>query len=146
MRPDAGVRPAEVKKRIRQIMWEKIGYIKNEQRMNEALSELAEVREKLVPRMGLETISRNWNYDWVDALDVDDMLDICDVSIRSAIQRKESRGPFFREDYPFIDNKNCLKHTVITRLENDIRIEHVPVELKYIRPKTEQEDFLSADY
>jgi len=123
-----------------------MGYIKNEQKMHEALAELAEVREKWVPRMGLESISRNWNYDWIDALDVDDMLDICEVIIRSSLERQESRGPFFREDFPYIDNKNWLKHTVVTRSGRDIRIDHVPVELKYIRPQTEQEDFLSADY
>ena len=145
-RPDAGLRPAQIKKQIRKIMWDKMGYIKNEQKMHEDLAELAEVREKLVPRMGLETISRNWNYDWIDALDVDDMLDICEVTIRSSVGRQESRGPFFREDFPYIDNKNWLKHTVATRSGNDVRIDHVPVELKYIRPQTEQEDFLSADY
>jgi succinate dehydrogenase / fumarate reductase flavoprotein subunit len=146
VKPNSGVRPAEVKKRIRQIMWEKMGYIKNERKMQEALSELADVREKLVPLMGLETVSRNWNYDWIDALDVDDMLDICELAIQSSLQRKESRGPFFREDYPYIDNLNFLKHTVVTRSQNDIRIEHTPVETKYIKPEAEREDFLSADY
>ncbi|MCC6887613.1 MAG: FAD-binding protein [Hyphomicrobiales bacterium] len=146
VQPENGVRPAEVKKRIRQIMWDKMGYIKNEQKMRDALADLAEVRETLVPRMGLETTSRTWNYDWVDALDVDDMLDICDVAISSSIERKESRGPFFREDFPFIDNKNCLKHTVVTRRESGLQIEHVPVKLNYIQPSVEREEFLSADY
>ena len=146
VRPRSGLRPAELKKRIRQIMWEKMGYIKNEKKMHEALAELAEVREKLVPLMGLESISRNWNSDWVDALDVDDMLDICELNIRSSLERQESRGPFFREDYPYIDNKNWLKHTVVTRAENDIRIESAPIELKFIRPEADREDFFAADY
>ncbi|MBI4292618.1 MAG: FAD-binding protein [Betaproteobacteria bacterium] len=146
VRPSSGLIPAQVKKRIREIMWEKMGYVKSEAKMQEALGELAEVRENLVPRMGLESVSKTWNYDWVDALDVEDMLDICEVIIHSAKERQESRGPFFREDFPFIDNKNWLKHTVVTRLENGHRMEHVPVELKYIRPKNEREEFLSADY
>ena len=127
-------------------MWEKMGYIKNEKKMHEALAELAEVRGKLVPLMGLESISRNWNSDWVDALDVDDMLDVCELNIRSSLERQESRGPFFREDYPYIDNKNWLKHTVVTRAENGIRIERAPIELKFIRPESDREDFFSADY
>jgi len=146
IQPNGGLRPLEIKKRIRKIMWEKMGYIKNEKKMKQALADLAEVRERLVPQMGLKSISRNWNYDLVDALDVEDMLDICELTVRSALERKESRGPFFREDFPYIDNKNYLKHTVATRVNNEICIEHVPVELKYIKPKTEQEDFLSADY
>lgn len=145
-KPEAGLIPAQVKKRIREIMWEKMGYVKSEAKMGEALGQLAEVREKLVPRMGLESLSRSWNYDWVDALDVEDMLDICELTIHSAKVRQESRGAFFREDHPYIDNKNWLRHTVVSRSGDGLRIETVPVELKYIRPESEREDFLSADY
>ena len=120
--------------------------MKNLKKMRTALDELARVREELVPRMGLESLSRNWNYGWVDALDVEDMLDISEVTIHCAMERQESRGPFFREDYPYMDNKNWLKHTVVSRSDGQISIGHAPVELKYIRPETDREDFLSADY
>lgn len=146
LRPEGGVLPGQVKKRIREIMWDKMGYVKNETKMREALAQLAEVREKLVPRMGLASLSRTWNYDLVDALDVEDMLDICEVTIRATMQRQESRGAFYREDFPYIDNTNWLKHTVVSRSGSDIRVEYAPVELKYIRPKNDREEFLSADY
>jgi succinate dehydrogenase/fumarate reductase flavoprotein subunit len=145
-KPQGGVTPAQVKKRIREIMMEQMGYVKNLKKMRTALDELARVREELVPRMGLESLSRNWNYGWVDALDVEDMLDISEVTIHCAMERQESRGPFFREDYPYMDNKNWLKHTVVSRSDGQISIGHAPVELKYIRPETDREDFLSADY
>ncbi len=82
----------------------------------------------------------------MDALDVEDMLDICEVTIRSAMERHESRGPFFREDYPFIDNKNWLKHTIVSRVDGRVSVGTAPAELKYIRPKNDREEFLSADY
>lgn len=145
-KPAGGLTPAQVKKRIREIMWEHMGYVKNAGKMQTALQELARVREELVPRMGLQTLSRTWNYGWVDALDVEDMLDICEVTIRCAMERRESRGPFYREDHPYIDNKNWLKHTVASCTDGRISIGEAPVELKYIRPKTDREDFLSADY
>ncbi|MBM3952797.1 MAG: FAD-binding protein [Rhodospirillales bacterium] len=144
--PPSGVRPIEVKRRIRQVMWEKMGYVKNEAGMCAALAELAEIRERMVPVMGLASITRTWNYDWVDALDVEDMIDICEAIILSALARRESRGPFFREDHPYVDNKDWLKHTVIRRADHGAKIEHVPVHLAYIKPKAEREDFLSADY
>jgi succinate dehydrogenase/fumarate reductase flavoprotein subunit len=74
------------------------------------------------------------------------MLDICELAIHSSLARKESRGPFFREDYPYIDNANFLKHTVLTPSSNGPRIEYAPVQTKYIRPEAEREDFLVADY
>lgn len=144
--PKDGFLPAQVKRRIREIMWDKMGYIKNEKKMQVALSQLKEVREEMVPRTRLESDSRNWNYDWVDALDVIDMLDVCEITIKSALVRKESRGPFYREDYPWIDNKNWLKHTVLYQIDGRIEIQTVPVELKYIKPEKDVEDFFSADY
>lgn len=137
--------PAQVKKRIREIMSEKMGYAKSEARMRSALDDLAEVRDAMLPRMGLGSASRTWNYDWVDALDVEDMLDVCDLTIRASMQRKESRGYFFREDYPFIDNRNWLKHVVATRVGGDIQFEFTSAAQKY-GPDTETDDFLTADY
>jgi succinate dehydrogenase/fumarate reductase flavoprotein subunit len=141
----AGLLPAQVKKSIREIMSEKMGYVKSEGRMASALDDLAEVRERMLPRMGLDSVSRNWNYDWVEALDVEDMLDICELTIRASMQRKESRGYFFREDFPFVDNKNWLKHTVATRVGTDIRFAFTPAAQKFA-PEHETDDFLTADY
>lgn len=142
---EAGLLPAQVKKRIREIMTEKMGYVKSESRMASALDDLSEVRERTLPRMGLGSTSRNWNYDWVEALDAEDMLDVCELTIRASMQRKESRGYFFREDYPYIDNKNWLTHTVATRVGNDVRFEHTPAAQK-VAPQNDTDDFLTADY
>jgi succinate dehydrogenase/fumarate reductase flavoprotein subunit len=142
---EGGLLPAQVKKRIREIMSEKMGYVKSAARMQSALDDLAEVRATMLPRMGLGSASRNWNYDWVDALDVEDMLDVCELTIRASMQRKESRGYFFREDYPYIDNKNWLKHVVATRVGTDIRFEFTSAAQKF-GPENETDDFLTADY
>lgn len=141
----SGLLPAQVKKRIRAIMSERMGYVKSERQMRSALDELADVRAQLVPRMALGSSSLNWNYDLVDALDVEDMLDVCELTIRASMQRKESRGYFFREDYPYIDNKHWLKHVVATRTDDDIAFEFTPAVQKFA-PATETDDFLTADY
>src|SRR6185436_7877582 len=73
-----GLLPAQVKKRIREIMTEKMGYVKSESRMASALDDLAEVRRRLLPRMGLGSTTHAWNYDWVEAIDAEDMLDVCE--------------------------------------------------------------------
>jgi succinate dehydrogenase flavoprotein subunit len=142
---DDGLLPAQVKKRIREIMTEKMGYVKSESRMASALEDLSEVRERMLPRMGLGSTTRNWNYDWVETLDAEDMLDVCELTIRMSMQRKESRGYFFREDYPYIDNRNWLTHTVATRAGNDVRFERTSAAQK-VGPPTETDDFLTADY
>ena len=144
-KPQDGLLPAQVKKRVRQVMSEKMGYAKSAARMASALDDLAEIRTRLLPRMGLGTVSRNWNYDWVDALDVEDMLDVCELTIQASMQRQESRGYFFREDFPRIDNKNWLKHTVAKRVGGEVRFEFTPA-ARMFAPENEFDDFLTADY
>jgi len=140
-----GLLPAQVKKRIREVMSEKMGYVKSEARMASALDDLARVRASMLPRMGLGSLSRNWNYDWVEALDAEDMLDVCELTIRASMQRKESRGYFFREDYPRIDNANWLKHTVAWREDGEARFAFTPAGQMF-RPENETDDFLTAEY
>lgn len=144
-RPSDGLLPAQVKTRIRAVMAAKMGYVKTAQGMQEGLDQLAAIRAEAVPRMGLASTSRTWNYDWVDALDVEDMLDICELTIRASLARQESRGYFFREDFPYTDNLNWLVHTVARREGNDIRIDHVSAAQDY-RPDHDTDDFLTADY
>jgi succinate dehydrogenase/fumarate reductase flavoprotein subunit len=134
-----------VKKRIREIMTEKMGYVKSDARMSSALDDLREVREQMLPGMGLASTTRRWNYDWVEALDAEDMLDVCELCTRMSIERKESRGYFFREDYPYIDNGNWLKHVVAKRAGNGIEFELTP-HVQKVRPPNDTDEFLTADY
>jgi succinate dehydrogenase/fumarate reductase flavoprotein subunit len=113
--PSDGYLPAQVKKRIREIMWEKMHYIKNEKKMKEALALLKDVRDKMLPKMRLESKSLAFNYDLVEALDVVNMLDICELIILSSLFRKESRGCFQRKDYPKTDNKNWFKNIILKK-------------------------------
>jgi succinate dehydrogenase/fumarate reductase flavoprotein subunit len=45
-------------------------------------------------------IGENANYEWLDAIDVVNMIDACELIVHSSLERKESRGPFFRQDFP----------------------------------------------
>lgn len=146
--PATGHLPIRVKKEIRAVMWDHMGYVKSERGMQEGLEKLRRIRNEMLPRMRLVTTTTNWNHAWVDALDVEDLLVTCEITILSALYRKESRGPFYREDYPFTDHKNWLRHVILKRKgrDGDLDIRTVPVQLKYVNPPGEREDFFETDY
>jgi succinate dehydrogenase/fumarate reductase flavoprotein subunit len=74
------------------------------------------------------------------------MLDACELIIRFSLHRRESRGAFFREDYPFTDNIQWLRH-VVGRLENGtLKLETVPVDMPYAQPAEGKADFFEVDY
>ena len=46
------------------------------------------------------------NYEWLDAIDAVNMLDACELIIHSSLERRESRGPFMRRDFPQPTTRN----------------------------------------
>lgn len=145
LRAGDGIRPIDAKRRVRAIMWE-LGYIKNERKLNAALDALDEVRRDVVPRLALQSTTRNWNTGWMDAIDVSAMLDACEVTVRSGLNRKESRGPFYREDYPYVDNERWMCRNIISRQDGEWRSRVEPIPALHLAPDKQREPFFEADY
>lgn len=95
---DGSLKPLEVKKQIKTLMWEKVAIIRTEKKLNEALKELMELKKSLKD-LKVRDI-KQYNEDLQTALEVINMVDIAILVVKSAILRRESRGAHFREDYP----------------------------------------------
>jgi succinate dehydrogenase / fumarate reductase flavoprotein subunit len=72
-----------------------------------------------------------WNSDLVEALEIDNMRGQAVVTMVGALDRKESRGAHSREDYPDRDDKNWLKHSMITLedAKGKTKIQYRPVHM-----------------
>ena len=126
-------------------MWQ-LGYVKNEKKLQTALAALQSLREEQLPRLQLQSTSRVWNTGWMDALDVSCMIDACEATVRSGLLRKESRGPFYRDDYPVVDNENWLCKVIVNRTDGEWRSRTEPYELPYLTPEKDREPFFEVDY
>ena len=129
-----GIAPAQVKERVRAMMWEKVGVEKSAASLTSALDDIAEIRLTLLPRLSVKRTARGTNYEWLDAIDVVNMVDACELIIQSSLERKESRGPFMRRDFPTQDNERWLAANVMRRTENGFRFEQRPYELQFFQP------------
>ena len=129
-----GIAPAQVKERVRAMMWEKVGVEKSADSLTSALEDIAEIRLTLLPRLSVRRTARGTNYEWLDAIDVVNMVDACELIIQSSLERKESRGPFMRRDFPLQDNERWLVANVMQRTENGFRFEQRPYELPFFQP------------
>jgi fumarate reductase (CoM/CoB) subunit A len=92
------IKPKEFKNRIKQLMWEKVSIVREEKTLNEALKELLEMQNELD---SLDVSDKKqYNNELMNALEVINLLEICILSVKSAILRRESRGAHYRSDFP----------------------------------------------
>ena len=112
------IKPKEFKNRIKSLMWEKVAIVREEKTLNEALGELQEMQKELI---NLDVSDKKqYNTDLVTALEVINMVEICILTVKSAIIRRESRGAHFRSDFP--ETKDEWKKSIIIN-KNKIEFE-----------------------
>ncbi|MGB6349991.1 MAG: FAD-binding protein, partial [Pseudolabrys sp.] len=126
--------PAAVKETLRKIMWDNVGVEKDDTSLNAALDDIDRLRIELLPRMNVAFKGRTANYEWLDSIDLTNMIDACELIIHSSIERRESRGPFMRRDFPATDNTNWLPATIMIKTEHGCRFEQRPYELPFYQP------------
>lgn len=84
-------------------------------RTDETLAEVTETIHQLRLRyknIGVQDKGKRFNTDLLEAVELGFLLDLAEVVVFSARNRKESRGGHMRDDYPTRDDENYLKHTM----------------------------------
>lgn len=141
-----GATPVQVKEKIRDVMWKKVGVEKNHAGLSSALEELDEIRTSMASNMRLKNTARAANFEWVDAIDVHNMIDTAELIVHSSIERRESRGPFIRTDFPETDNENWLAANVMIKTDNGFRFEQIPYEVPFFQPDFKRRDNMSVPW
>ena len=111
---------------MRRIMNEKVWIFRRGDELQSALKEIRQLKERL-KNIRIEDRGRPFNTGLVEALQIDFMLDLAEVTTISALARTESRGAHSRTDYPKRDDENWLKHTLAYYTKDGPRLEYIPV-------------------
>jgi succinate dehydrogenase / fumarate reductase, flavoprotein subunit len=97
-RGEQGENPYKLQMLLQDTMQSGVGIVREESEMQAALFEIEKFKQALT-RVGV-TGHREFHSGWHTAIDLRNLLPVSEAIARSAIERRESRGGHFREDYP----------------------------------------------
>ncbi len=134
-----GENPYQIQKDLQELMQDNVGIVRTEPEMRTALDGLVKLNER-ARRAGV-TGHREFNPGWHTALDLKNLLTVSEAVTRAALERKESRGAQFRDDYPAKDEKFSNVNTMISKGADDkmqIRWEPLPAMPDYLKQVIEE--------
>ena len=133
---DNGEGPYAVQYALQDMMQDLVGIVRQEKEMSQALDLIQQLKVR-AERVGV-TGNREYNPGWHTAIDLNNLLTVSEMVAKAALERQESRGAHFRDDYPSKDNNLGSFNIVIRknpRGEMQIMREPIPpmpLELKQI--------------
>ena len=131
--------PYEIQKDLQELMQDNVGIVRNEAEMRAALEQLTTLWDR-ARRAGV-TGHREFNPGWHTALDLKNLLTVSEAITRAALERKESRGAQFREDYPQQEEQLSKINTMISKGEEghmNVRWDPLPEMPDYLKQVIEE--------
>jgi succinate dehydrogenase / fumarate reductase, flavoprotein subunit len=132
----SGEGPYQIQQALQNVMQDNVGIVRREAEIQKALAEI-DVLEKRAATVSVSG-NREYNPGWHTALDLKNLLTVARAIAITAIERKESRGGHFRDDYPNKDPEFGKVNLVIQRgpdgrmVLNRVPIAPMPAELAQV--------------
>ena len=133
------VNPQDAKMNLKKLMWENAGILRSSESLDRAQLELDRMKEKVLPKL-VASDARELRY----AFEFIYLVKLGNLVVKAAKMRTESRGPHYRLDFRYRDDKNWLNNIFISKRIADRTME-MNFELKPIRFAYETPDYSVDD-
>ncbi|MFZ3064586.1 MAG: FAD-dependent oxidoreductase [Nitrospirota bacterium] len=114
-------------------MWNNAGIFRHETQLKDGLKNLRNIKERCY-NIEIRYKGKRFNFELYWLLELIGSIDIAETVIMGAIERMESRGSHYRNDYPKRDDENYLKHTIASYSPEGAKLSYKPVTLGFIEP------------
>ncbi len=131
--------PYQVQKDLQDTMQDLVGIVRNESEMREALGKIDDFKKRA--ENAAVSGNREYNPGWHTALDLKNLLTVSEAITRAALEREESRGAQFRDDYPDKDEQFSKVNTTILKAEDgsmQVRLEPLPEMPEHLKQVIEE--------
>ncbi|KOS56742.1 succinate dehydrogenase flavoprotein subunit [Rhodococcus rhodochrous] len=123
-------RVADIRSELQQSMDNNASVFRTEETLTKALEDIHALKERY-KNITVQDKGKRYNSDLLEAVELGFLLEMAEVTVAGALNRKESRGGHAREDFPKRDDEKFLKHTMAykegTELISPIRLDYKPV-------------------
>ena len=124
---DGNERIADLRKEMHTCMEEGAGIYRTQSSLLKSQGVIQSLQERFI-NISITDKSHTFNTELIGAIELSYLLDIAEVIIQSALNRKESRGSHQRSDFPKRDDQNYLAHSLAYRKDKDLpEIKYHPV-------------------
>jgi succinate dehydrogenase / fumarate reductase flavoprotein subunit len=120
-------------------MQDNVGIVRTESEMQAALGQLQQLKQRA--NRAAVTGNREYNPGWHTTIDLKNLLTVSEAITRAALERQESRGAQFREDYPAKDDRFSKVNTIISKAPDgsmQIRLEPLREMPDYLKQVIEE--------
>jgi len=129
-----GISQAELRQNLQQVAWEKAGVLRDGNSLEKALVEFVRMRDEDLSRVTVRAKERVFNREWLQVLELENMLLTMEMVCRTSILRTESRGALYRRDYPETDNINWLNNQIVSKKGDGVDIRSEPIVVTKAEP------------
>ncbi|GGC65806.1 succinate dehydrogenase flavoprotein subunit [Hoyosella rhizosphaerae] len=135
-------RVADIRIDLQATMDRNASVFRTEETLKQALEDVRVLKERY-GRVQVQDKGKRYNSDLLEAVELGFLLELAEVTVAGALNRKESRGGHAREDYPDRDDTNFMRHTMAYKqvpadsqapLIADITLDYKPVTFTRYEP------------
>jgi succinate dehydrogenase/fumarate reductase flavoprotein subunit len=118
-------RPVRLKRALQDLMWAKVGPLRNGRRLEGALEEIKGLKKQAEDLRVSQ--AKHWNTEVTDAIALSHMLDSAEAIVVSALERTESRGAHVRSEFPERDDEQPVRNMVVQLNDDGCQVRSVEI-------------------
>jgi len=137
-----GLKPMPVRRKVQETAHKHLGPSRTQGELSEFVAYLDRLTQEELPNLATTSKSRTYNKEWIDAIEIKNMVHLLKAAAVSALSRTESRGVHYREDFPYTDNDNWGQENIVHFDAGALKVSRRPVTITSLTPPKGKVPFL----
>ena len=123
----------DLRRDLRAAMDRNVGVFRTGEGLSTALATIRDIRARSA-RAPVRDKGKLYNSNLFHALELENLVDLAEITVMGALERQESRGAHARRDFPSRDDERWLKHTLAWKTDSGPRLDYKPVTIDMWKP------------